>query len=91
MAYVKREIVGEREVTEEWIRKEWACNHVVKQIVFRKIEQHVVLSCGHTLPKRRFSVIPKRTGCYTCTEALENEAQAALLCVERGEWEVGNE
>lgn len=75
MAFVKREIVGEREVIQEWVRKEWACNHVVKQIVFRLIEQHVVLSCGHTLPKGRFYVMPKRTGCYPCTEALENEAQ----------------
>jgi|LakMenE01Jun11ns_1017448.scaffolds.fasta_scaffold9578002_2 hypothetical protein len=78
MKHIKREIVGEREVTEEWIRKKWAHKNSVNQIVFRRIEQHVVLSCGHTLSKGTFSVIPKRTVCYRCTEALENEAQSAL-------------
>ena len=74
MTYVKREIVDEREVTLEWIKKKWVCKNIVNQIVFRRVEQHVVLSCGHTLFKGSFSVIPKRTGCYICTEALENEA-----------------
>ena len=78
MKHIKREIVGEREVTEEWIRKKWAHKNSVNQIVFRRIEQHVVLSCGHTLSKGTFSVIPKRTVCYRCTEALENETQRAL-------------
>lgn len=68
---VRRDVVGECDVITDQveIKKKWVNVRVEK--ITRTFEKHLVLSCGHVLPKAKFKKV-SNTRCQECSFALED-------------------
>jgi hypothetical protein len=86
---VRRDVVGECDVVTEKveIHKKWVNVRVEK--ITRTFEKHLVLSCGHVLPRARFKKV-KNTRCEECSCALEDASVDPCDMSQWQNWRVGD-
>lgn len=66
---VRRKIVGECDVVEEYVRIEKETKYVMVETTYKTFTQHIVLDCGHVVAKSKYGKVPQsNTRCDECSE-----------------------
>jgi hypothetical protein len=86
---VRRDVVGECDVVTEKveIHKKWV--NVTVEKITRTFSKHLVLSCGHVLPRAQFKKV-SNTRCEECSVALDDDAVDPSDMSQWQNWRVGD-
>lgn len=88
---VRRKIVGECDVIEEYVRMDKETKYVMVETTYKTFTQHIVLDCGHVVAKSKYSKVPQsNTRCEKCSEIEEDNSTdpSDMTCWQN--WRVGD-